>query len=57
LAKQLKVSAATARRRVNNLIKTEVIRIRAMPDAEKIGVPLAVIIAMDADQDKTDMIL
>jgi len=52
LAKQLKASPATVRRRVNKLISTGVVRIRAFPDAGKIGLPLAVILAMDVAQEK-----
>ena len=54
MAKQLKVSAATVRRRVRKLIKSRVIRISAIVDPGKVGLPLAVVIAIDVAHDKLD---
>ena len=57
LAKQLKVSAATVRRRIRQLIKNKVIRIAAIADPGKVGLPLAVIIAVDVFHDKLDSVM
>ena len=54
LAKKLKVTPSTIRRRVNHLIKSETIRIVAITDPKKAGYPLAAVIAYDVDHDKLD---
>lgn len=54
LAKQLKVSAATIRRRIRRLLKSNVIRIGAVVDPGKVGLPLAAVIAIDVAHDKLD---
>jgi len=46
LASQLNVSSATVRRRVKKLIKSGVLRIVAVADPAKVGLPLAVVIAL-----------
>ncbi len=51
LAKQLDVSPATVRRRVSKLVQKGVVRIAAIPDSEKVGLHLAVIIALKVDYD------
>ena len=51
IAKQLKVSPATIRRRKQELIKRGVIRIAAIPDADKTGYPLKAVIAFDIEHD------
>ncbi|MDO8569092.1 MAG: Lrp/AsnC family transcriptional regulator [Dehalococcoidales bacterium] len=57
LAKKLQVSPATVRRRVRKLIKENVIRIQSVVDPEKVGLPLAVLIAFDVDHEKLDSIM
>jgi len=54
LAKKLKVTPATVRRRLNELIKNKVVRILAAVDPNKVGLPLAVVIAYDVEHDKLD---
>ncbi len=54
LAKQLKVSAATVRRRVGKLIQSSAIRIVAVADSKKIGFPLTAIIAFDVSHEKIE---
>ena len=54
LAKKLKVTPSTIRRRVNDLIKSETIRIVAVVDPKKAGYPLAAVIAYDVEHDKLD---
>ena len=57
LAKHLKVSPATVRRRIKRLIKKEVIRIVAVADPNKTGIPLAAIITFDVAHDKMESAL
>lgn len=52
LAKDLDTSSATIRRRINKLIKKNVIHIVAIADYEKLGSPLNAIISLDVDQSK-----
>ena len=47
LAKQLKLSSATVRRRIKRLIQNGSIRIIGVVNAKKFGLPLSVIIALD----------
>ena len=54
LAEQLKVSAATIRRRIRRLINSNIIRIGAVVDPGKVGLPLAAVIAIDVAHDKLD---
>ena len=54
LAKQLKVSAATVRRRIRQRVKSRVIRIAAIADPSKVGIPVAAIINLDVAHDKLD---
>ena len=54
LAKQLKVSAATIRRRTRKLLQSEVIRIVAVADPNKIGFPIAVVVAFKVTHDKLE---
>lgn len=55
LAKQLKVSSATVRRRLKNILEEGVIHIAAIPDPRKVGYPLITLIAFDVEQDKLDV--
>lgn len=54
IAKKLKVAPATIRRRVNELINNKVMRIVAAVDPNKVGLPLAAIVAYDAESNKLD---
>ncbi len=56
LAKQLGISASTARRRMLKLVQSGVLRIVAAVDPSKIGSPLLVVIAFDIDHDKIDLV-
>ena len=57
LATQLNVSAATIRRRIRRLIKDGVMRIGAIVDPAKIGLPLAAVIALDVTHDSLDSVM
>ena len=55
LAKKLKVTPATVRRRLSELIKKKVVRILAAVDPNKVGLPLAAVIAYNVEHDKLDL--
>ncbi len=57
LAKQLKVSPATVRRRMRRLIQDGTMRIAAIVDPAKIGLLLAAMIALDVEHDKLDSVV
>ena len=57
LAKQLNVSPATIRRRINKLIQSGVVRIVAVGDPNKIGFPLAAVICFDVAHEKLDSVM
>ena len=57
LAKQLKVSSATIRRRIKKLIQSGVLRIVALVDPQKVGFPLMAIIAFDIAHEKLDSVI
>lgn len=57
VAKKLGVSPATVRRRTRKLIKENVMRIQAVLDPEKVGLPLAVLIAFDVAHDSLDSVM
>ncbi len=57
LAKKLGVSPATVRRRTRKLIKENVMRIQAVLDPEKIGLPLVVVIAFDVAHEALDSVM
>ena len=52
LAKKLNVSSSTVRRRKRSLLDQGMIRILAVPDWNKVGLPLAAIIALDVSGEK-----
>ncbi len=54
LAKQLDVSAATVRRRTNRLVKDGTIRIVAVVDPSKVGLPLSALLALDVPNEQMD---
>ena len=57
VAKQLKVSPATVRRRIKKLIQRGVLRIVALVDPQKVGFPLIAIIAFDIAHEKADSVI
>ncbi len=57
LAKELGVSSATVRRRIRSLIKDDVMRIQAVLAPDKVGLPLAVVIAFDVAHDKLESVM
>jgi DNA-binding Lrp family transcriptional regulator len=52
LAKQLKLSAATVRRRIRILIRSRLLHIVGVIDPKDFGSPLAAVIALDVSHDK-----
>lgn len=56
LAAQLNTSPATIRRRVRKLIQSEVLRIVAVVDSSKVGLPLTAVIALDVAHEKLDSV-
>jgi Lrp/AsnC family transcriptional regulator for asnA, asnC and gidA len=52
VARNLNTSSATVRRRINKLIKNDVIHIIAMANYEKLGHPLNAIISLDVEQSR-----
>ena len=56
IARQLGVSSSTVRRRIQQLIKRGVIRIVALPESSKIGLPLKAVIAFDVAHEKLDSV-
>ena len=54
LAEKLGISAATARRRIGNLAKGNVIRFVAVVDPEKMGFPFAAMLSLDIELEKLD---
>ena len=57
LAKQLKVSSATIRRRIKKLINSETLNIIGVVDPAKIGFPLSAVINLDVSHDKSESTL
>ncbi|MFC2005738.1 Lrp/AsnC family transcriptional regulator [Chloroflexota bacterium] len=57
LAKQLRVSSSTVRRRINKLLQQKVIRIIAKPDPGKIGLPLAAMIGFDVAHESLSSVI
>lgn len=56
LAKQLDISSATIRRRINKLAETGVINIVAVVDHNKVGLSFITVIALDVAHDKLDSV-
>ncbi len=54
IAKQLKISSATVRRRLRKLISSNLMRIVAVVDPGKFGLSVAAIIALDVVPDKLE---
>lgn len=54
LAKTLKVSPVTVRRRIKTLLQNDALRIVGVIDPEKFGLKLLTVIGLDVDQDMID---
>ena len=54
LAKQLKLSSATVRRRLRKLIRDELIHIVGVVDPAKFGFPVSVVITLDVTHEKLE---
>ena len=52
LAKHLKLSVATVRRRIKNLIKHDILRIVGIVNPVSFGVPVSAVVAFDIENDK-----
>ena len=57
LAKKLNLSAATVRRRINRLIKNDLLRIVGIADPAEFGFSLGVVINLDVEQNKLESIM
>ena len=57
LAKQLNVSSSTVRRRVKSLLEQGIIRIIAVPDPSKVGLPVVAFISLEVSHDKINSVL
>ncbi len=55
LAKQLNLSAATVRRRLRKLIKSDLLRIIGVVDPASFGFSLVVVITLDVTHDKVEL--
>lgn len=54
LAKKLKVSSATVRRRLRKLVRNDLLHIVGVIDPADFGLPLAAVIALNVDNDKLE---
>ena len=57
LAQQLNISSSSVRRRTKRLIENGAIRIIAVPDPHRLGLPLRAVIAFDVAHDKMNYVL
>jgi Lrp/AsnC family transcriptional regulator for asnA, asnC and gidA len=57
LAKKLNLSAATVRRRINRLIKNDLLRIVGVADPAEFGFSLGVLINLDVEKNKIESVL
>jgi Lrp/AsnC family transcriptional regulator for asnA, asnC and gidA len=57
LAKKLKVSSATVRRRLRKLLHSDSLRIVGVVDPNKFGLPLGAMIALDVTHEKLESVL
>jgi len=57
LSKKLGVTAATIRRRIRELLRRKILRIVGLVDPNKIGFPLAAVIAFDVEQEKLESVV
>jgi len=54
LARKLKVSSATVRRRLRKLVRINALRIVGVVDPEKFGFPLTALISLNVEHDKVE---
>lgn len=52
LARKLEVSAATVRRRIRKLVKDGTLRVVAVVDPDRVGLPLAALLALDVPHER-----
>lgn len=52
LARKLSVSAATVRRRIRKLVKDGTLRVVAVVDPDRVGLPLAALLALDVPHER-----
>lgn len=52
LARKLEVSAATVRRRIRRLVKDGTLRVVAVVDPDRVGLPLAALLALDVPHER-----
>lgn len=57
LAKQLNTSSSTIRRRMKNLLEQGIIHIRAVPNLEKVGLPVVAFISLEVSHEKIKSVL
>jgi Lrp/AsnC family transcriptional regulator for asnA, asnC and gidA len=57
IAKKLGVSSATIRRRINKLLKSDVLRIVGKRNPEKAGLPVAVLMGLNMDHRLVDSVM
>jgi Lrp/AsnC family transcriptional regulator for asnA, asnC and gidA len=57
LARQLNVSSSTVRRRIKSLLKQGIIRITAVPNLEKVGLPVVAFISLEVSHEKIKSVL
>jgi Lrp/AsnC family transcriptional regulator for asnA, asnC and gidA len=57
LAKQLSVSSSTVRRRMKDLLEQKIIRITAVPNLEKFGLPVVAFISLEVSHEKIKSVL
>ena len=57
LAERLNVNSSTVRRRVKNLIDDGVIRIVALPNLEKMGLPVTAFISLEVSHERVKAVL
>ncbi len=57
LARQLKVSPSTVQRRIRKLVQDGTVRIAAVVDPTKSGLPLAVVATIDANYGKLESVV
>lgn len=56
LARQLNISAATVRRRIRKLVKDGTLRVVALVDPDKVGLPLGALLAIDVPHEQLEAV-
>jgi len=57
IAKQLNISSSTVRRRMKSLLEQGIIRIIAVPDLKKVGLPVVAFISLEVSHEKIKSVL